>query len=184
MFDVAHGAGLAAIWGSWARYVIDSCTPRFAKFAVNVMGVEPGKDDMETGLKGIEAMEDFYRAISMPTNLKELGIDPTEEQLETMAKNARIAAGGPKDPRRSWKRKICLRSIRWLQENSRNLSKSHEENRDAAYLRSSRFSYNTMNPCFYKNVPWHILAPRAVACDSLHLRVSAHLWNSSEFPVT
>ena len=21
MFDVAHGAGLAAIWGSWARYV-------------------------------------------------------------------------------------------------------------------------------------------------------------------
>ena len=96
MFDVAHGAGLAAIWGSWARYVIDNCTPRFAKFAVNVMGVEPGKDDMETGLKGIEAMEDFYRAISMPTNLKELGIDPTEEQLETMAKNARIAAGGPK----------------------------------------------------------------------------------------
>ena len=96
MFDVAHGAGLAAIWGSWARYVIDNCTPRFAKFAVNVMGVEPGKDDMETGLKGIEAMEDFYRAINMPTNLKELGIDPTEEQLETMAKNARIAAGGPK----------------------------------------------------------------------------------------
>ena len=96
MFDVAHGAGLAAIWGSWARYVIDNCTQRFAKFAVNVMGVEPGKDDMETGLKGIEAMEDFYRAINMPTNLKELGIDPTEEQLETMAKNARIAAGGPK----------------------------------------------------------------------------------------
>ena len=96
MFDVAHGAGLAAIWGSWARYVIDNCTPRFAKFAVNVMGVEPGKDDMETGLKGIEAMENFYRAINMPTNLKELGIDPTEEQLETMAKNARIAAGGPK----------------------------------------------------------------------------------------
>ena len=52
MFDVAHGAGLAAIWGSWARYVIDNCTPRFAKFAVNVMGVEPGKDDMETGFKG------------------------------------------------------------------------------------------------------------------------------------
>ncbi len=25
MFDVAHGAGLAAIWGSWARYVLDDC---------------------------------------------------------------------------------------------------------------------------------------------------------------
>ena len=22
MFDIAHGAGLAAIWGSWARYVL------------------------------------------------------------------------------------------------------------------------------------------------------------------
>ena len=44
-----------------------------------------------------------------------------------------------------------------------------------------------------KNVPWHILAPRAVACDNLHLRASAHHWhvsafcvigNSSEFPIT
>ena len=32
-----------------------------------------------------------------------------------------------------------------------------------------------------KNVPWHILAPRAVACDNLHLRASAHLWHVSAF---
>ena len=32
-----------------------------------------------------------------------------------------------------------------------------------------------------KNVPWHILAPRAVACDNLHLRASAHLWHISAF---
>ncbi len=38
LFDVAHGAGLAAIWGSWARYVYKDCLPRFVKFAVNVMG--------------------------------------------------------------------------------------------------------------------------------------------------
>ena len=25
LFDVAHGAGLAAIWGSWARYVYKDC---------------------------------------------------------------------------------------------------------------------------------------------------------------
>ena len=30
-------------------------------------------------------------------------------------------------------------------------------------------------------MPWHILAPRAVACDSLHLRASAHLWHVSAF---
>ena len=32
-----------------------------------------------------------------------------------------------------------------------------------------------------KNVPWHILAPRAVACDILHLRASAHLRHVSAF---
>ena len=32
-----------------------------------------------------------------------------------------------------------------------------------------------------KNVPWHILAPREVACDNLHLRASAHLWHVSAF---
>ena len=32
-----------------------------------------------------------------------------------------------------------------------------------------------------KNVPLHILAPRAVACDNLHLRASAHLWHVSAF---
>ena len=30
-------------------------------------------------------------------------------------------------------------------------------------------------------MPWHILAPRAVACDNLHLRASAHLWHVSAF---
>jgi len=36
MFDVIHGAGLAAIWGSWARYVCKHDIGRFAQFAVRV----------------------------------------------------------------------------------------------------------------------------------------------------
>ena len=42
MYDVAHGAGLAAVWGSWARYVYRECLPRFEQFAVRVMGVPAG----------------------------------------------------------------------------------------------------------------------------------------------
>ena len=85
-FDVTHGAGLAAVWGSWARYVYKERPERFVKYAINVMGVEPGKDDEETILRGIEAMEDFYRKIHMPTNLKELGIaHQTEEELLALA---------------------------------------------------------------------------------------------------
>ena len=85
MFDVAHGAGLAAVWGSWARYVADARPERFAQFAVNVMGVEPGQDDMATALRGIEKMEDFYRAVGIPVCIKEMGIDLTEEQTRALA---------------------------------------------------------------------------------------------------
>ena len=96
MFDVAHGAGLAAVWGSWARYVLKDCMPRFSKFARNVMGVAQQDSEEETALKGIEAMEDFYRSIDMPTNMRELGIAPTEEQMKTMAHMCSLAAGGCK----------------------------------------------------------------------------------------
>lgn len=94
MFDVTHGAGLAAVWGSWARYVHKDCLGRFVKYALNVMQVQPGKDDEETALKGIAAMEDFYRRIGMPVSLKELGVEPTEEQIAEMAKSCAKAAGG------------------------------------------------------------------------------------------
>lgn len=96
MFDVTHGAALAAIWPSWARYVCKDCLPRFVKYAINVMKVEPGSTDGETALKGIEAMEDFYRQINMPTNMKELGIEPTEEQILEMTRSCAQAAGGKK----------------------------------------------------------------------------------------
>ncbi len=86
MFDVAHGAGLAAIWGSWARYVVKVKPARFAQFAKNVMGVDaPGASDEELAAAGIEAMEDFFRSINMPTNLRELGCEPTDAQIAELA---------------------------------------------------------------------------------------------------
>ena len=95
MFDVAHGAGLAALWGSWARYVWKSAPHRFVSFAVNVHGIAPGKDDEETIMKGIEAQEAFYRSIGMPTSFKELGISPTDAQKHEMAERCFAACGGP-----------------------------------------------------------------------------------------
>ncbi len=94
LYDVAHGAGLAAIWGSWARYVYKNCLPRFKKYALNVMGVENSGSDEEIALRGIEATEDFYRSINMPTNLRELGVKATDEDLITMAKKCAIGVGG------------------------------------------------------------------------------------------
>ena len=94
LYDVAHGAGLAAIWGSWARYVYKECLPRFKKFAVNVMGVKNEGSDEEIAIKGIEAMEDFYREINMPTNLFELGVEPTEQELVDMAHKCAVGVNG------------------------------------------------------------------------------------------
>ena len=95
MFDVTHGAGLAAIWPSWARYVYRDCMDRFIQFAVKVMKVSPGGRTPESICEaGIEAMEKFYRSIGMPTNMKELGIEPTDEQIKAMAAGAARACGG------------------------------------------------------------------------------------------
>ncbi len=95
-FDVTHGAGLAAIWGTWARYVYKDCLPRFKKYAINVMGIKPEGTDEEIALKGIEATEDFFRSIGMPTSLRELGIDPTEEDMRDMASRCAVNCGGKK----------------------------------------------------------------------------------------
>jgi hypothetical protein len=78
LFGVTHGAGLAALWGSWARYVMDKHMARFEKFARNVMGVEGA-------LEGIEATERFFRSIGMPVNIPELiGRQATDEEIRTM----------------------------------------------------------------------------------------------------
>lgn len=95
-FDVAHGAGLAAVWGSWARYVYKNCLNRFHLFAVQAMGVRPSGTREEIALKGIVETEEFFRSIDMPTSLSELGVHPSEEELRLMAKRCAEGGGGVK----------------------------------------------------------------------------------------
>ena len=67
-YDVAHGAGLAAIWGSWARYTLSTDPDRFVKLGEGVFGES---DPVKT----IEKFEDFFRSINMPTDIQGLGLD-------------------------------------------------------------------------------------------------------------
>ena len=67
-YDVAHGAGLAAIWGSWARYVLDTDRDRFVKLGEGVFGESDP-------IKAIEKFEAFFKSIDMPTDIKGLGLD-------------------------------------------------------------------------------------------------------------
>lgn len=92
LYDVAHGAGLAALWGSWARYVFKENISRFVRFAVNVMGIPNDFTNPElTALSGIEAMERFYRDMSMPTSIHELiGRDITAQEIRLMAEKCSL----------------------------------------------------------------------------------------------
>ena len=96
LFGVTHGAGLAAIWGSWARYVMEKHLSRFVKFAVNVMGIAvPDIDasqlaaDTEAqkaiALRGIEAIEVFFSAIGMPISIPQLvGRKITDDEISIL----------------------------------------------------------------------------------------------------
>ena len=86
LFGVTHGAGLAALWPSWARYVKARHLSRFVQFAVNVMGVANDFADPDgTAERGIRAIEDFYRQIGMPTSIHELlGREITDEEISVM----------------------------------------------------------------------------------------------------
>ena len=82
--NVAHGAGLAALWCSWARYVFKSNVPRWLQYASNVWGLPIDfEHPEETVLKAIDLQEQYYRRIGMPTSLRELGVE--ENRLEELA---------------------------------------------------------------------------------------------------
>ena len=86
MFDCAHGAGIAAIWATWARYVYTKCPERFAKFARNVMNISDNDSIEEEALAGISALENWFKSIAMPVSITELlGKEISEEEIHELA---------------------------------------------------------------------------------------------------
>lgn len=84
-YDIAHGAGLSAVWPSWARYTLSSAPERFASLGYALYSIEPSGDYMKDGEKTIEAFEEFYRSIKMPTRLSEADIFPSDEDIDELA---------------------------------------------------------------------------------------------------
>ncbi|MCD8300516.1 MAG: iron-containing alcohol dehydrogenase [Clostridiales bacterium] len=92
-FDVAHGASLSAVWGSWAGYVYKTDADRFARYGKQVWGIDT--EDADRAAKDtIARTEEFFRSLDMPTCIGELrvggsliGVQP-EEVLREMADSA------------------------------------------------------------------------------------------------
>lgn len=82
-YDCPHGAGLTAIWGSWARYVFPSIKERLVILGEKLFSLE-GESDV-VAEKTIDEMEKFFSSISMPVTIKELGIELSEEDIESLS---------------------------------------------------------------------------------------------------
>lgn len=98
IYDVAHGAGLAALTPAWMRYVYRDNINMFVQFAVNVMGLGDSYREPEAlVLKAIDRLQEFFHRMGLATALSGLGIG--DDKFELMAKKAtRLAYGGPEFP--------------------------------------------------------------------------------------
>ena len=94
-YDITHGVGLAILTPSWMRHILkkdETALPRFVRFAVNVMGLDP-KDyasESQMAFASIDALEAYFKSTGIPSSLTELNIG--EEHFEEMAAHAN--AGG------------------------------------------------------------------------------------------
>lgn len=81
---IAHGAGLAALWCSWAKYVYKANISRWTQYAHEVWNIDIDYECPEKSIEdAIFRQEMYYVSIGMPTNLKALGVK--EEDLEKLA---------------------------------------------------------------------------------------------------
>lgn len=78
MFDVAHGASLSTVWGSWAKYSYGGKPERFVRFAKNVWGISAG-DPKEAAKLGIERTVAYFQSLGMPTDFTSLGVGIQDE---------------------------------------------------------------------------------------------------------
>lgn len=78
-YDLTHGLGLAIIMPKWMKYLLDrddSVADDFARFGINVMNVEDGKDKKVVAYKTIEALQNFIKdELGLPVYLSQIGID-------------------------------------------------------------------------------------------------------------
>ena len=85
-YDLTHGLALAILMPKWMKYLLDrdeTVADDFARFGVNVMGVEESEDKKAVAYQAIEALQYFIKdELGLPVHLSELGID--DSQFEKM----------------------------------------------------------------------------------------------------
>lgn len=88
IYDITHGLGLAILTPRWLEYCLDETTlPRYVQFGVNVFGLDPQQEPMETARQAIEKLSVFlFGTLGLKSTLTEVGIG--EENFPVMARKA------------------------------------------------------------------------------------------------
>lgn len=89
-----HGLGLGVIHPRLYRHLAPSASAQFARWAVEVWGVDAvGKDDLVVANEGIDALAAFIKEMGMPTTFAEFGTDASDEVLRSVANTAVLTPG-------------------------------------------------------------------------------------------
>jgi len=87
-YDITHGVGLAILTPNWMRYALSGRTQgRFARYGVNVWGLDASLPERELAEAAIQKTRDFFTSLGLPASLSEVGIGA--EHFEEMARKAR-----------------------------------------------------------------------------------------------
>ncbi|MBQ7267868.1 MAG: iron-containing alcohol dehydrogenase [Synergistaceae bacterium] len=93
--NATHGMTLSAVSLPYYRKIMSFGLKKFARFAVNVWGVNPeGKSDSQLADEGLKAFESWMKDIGVVLSVKELGVTP--EMYEGIADATFLLEGGYK----------------------------------------------------------------------------------------
>lgn len=89
-YDITHGLALAIIMPKWMKYILDrdkTVAKDFARFGVNVMGIEDTKNMEELAYQAIDALQKFIKEeLGLPVSLSEIGINNSRfEEMKVKA---------------------------------------------------------------------------------------------------
>lgn len=91
-YDITHGEGLAILTPHWMEFALNENTAdKFADYGRNVWGIQ-AEDNMEISREAIRRTKEFFKEMSLPATLTEVGIDRT--YFDIMAEKAEAGCQG------------------------------------------------------------------------------------------
>lgn len=93
--NATHGMTLSAVSMPYYRHILPYGTAKFARYAVNVWGVDPnGKTEREVAEEGLCRMESWMKKLGLVMNLTDLGVTP--DMIDGIASATFVMDGGYK----------------------------------------------------------------------------------------